>query len=293
MRTRRPAVSCRAARLAGLLLAGLPLAAAGQDSLASAGAPCDRDPSARPDTAAFTLFLGPPHQRADGSQLADYMPFVSAMASAFKTPERVVMETWPGTFYKRQQREELDTVTAVGPLTGRVQFRLRNGRVRDVAWELLPDSRDVTREIQAAIYRADSALDFVGLRVPGNERDGRVRLGVSLTDSRPTDQHVPLLRLRMPYLEVEYPVEVIHIPRPTYPPAAARRRVDGNVVLQFVVDENGKAQRPTIRVVEANYIDFVEAASDAIVAARFRPARVGSCPVNLTVQQRIRFKISK
>lgn len=251
---------------------------------------CRPDAVARPDTAAFTLYLSPPESASGAPEAPAYAPFVQAVGSVFEPPAGVTLETWPGTFYEAPEnlpREEL--TSAVGPLTGRVRFKLRRGRARDVAWELLPDSREVTRAVQDAVRRADSLGFFAGLDAPPGQR-GMVRIGVSMTADTPPAGAMPVMRVRMPYRRVDSPVEILEIPRPSYPPAGQRRGIEGDVTLQYVVGEDGGVQRSSIRVIEANYFDFVEAAADAIAASRFRPARAGGCPVRLQVQQRIRFK---
>jgi TonB family protein len=256
---------------------------------------CKLDPSARPDTSNFTLHLAPPRIAQGGADLSSsYAPFLYAVASAFKPPTGITMDTWPGTSYISGD-EEPDAgeglYCGVGPMTGQVQFRLKKGRVRDLAWELLPDSREVTRAVQDAIHRADSMLDFVGLRTPPGQPGGLVRLTVTMTAGKAPDGAIPVLRIRMPYVAVDSPVEVIEMAKPSYPAVAARRRIEGDVIVQYVVDEDGRVRRESIRVVEANYQDFAEAAADAIVASRYRPARLGDCSVKLLVQQRIRFKM--
>ena len=203
------------------------------------------------------------------------------------------MESWPGTFYDREDDTwaEEGVVRGVGPLTGQVQFKLANGRVRNIAWELLPDSREVTQAIRRAIHRADSLQHFVGLKAPSG---GPVRLSVTMTRDEAPEGSAPLLRVRMPYLAVDSAVAPIEIPRPKYPRAAEGRGIDGDVTLQFVVGEDGRAQRASIRsirVITANYQEFVDASADAIAAGRFRPAQARGCPVKLTVQQRIRFVV--
>ncbi|HEY9443922.1 MAG TPA: TonB family protein [Gemmatimonadales bacterium] len=84
---------------------------------------------------------------------------------------------------------------------------------------------------------------------------------------------------------------VRHIPTPAYPAAAQGRGIEDAVALQYVVDEDGRVRRGTIRVLDATYQDFADAAVDAIVGAQFNPARVGACPVKAVVRQWIRFSV--
>jgi TonB family protein len=260
---------------------------------------CAEQSGSRPDTAAFILHLAPPLFEAAGADLtAIYLPLVHAVASAFQAPGSITMATWPGTFSESgPDKPALDdgAIRDIGPLTGQVQFRLKKGRVRDLAWELLPDSREVTRAIQDAVHRADSLQSFLGLETPSGGR-GLVRLSISMTRAQAPDAEapsgsIPLLRIRMPYRRVDSPVTVEKMVRPPFPAAAVRRSIEGDVTLQYVVDEDGRAQRASIRVITANYREFVEAAADAIARSRYHPAQAQGCPVKLLVQQRIRFKV--
>jgi TonB family protein len=288
------------ARLAGWsvgallgLAAALPSDAAGAQVSApvegDAPAHCAPESLPRADTAVFTLYLGAP--RADTGRAAEYAPLAHTVAMAFAPPSRVSLVTWPGTSYDADDDPppSPDAITDVGPLTGEVRFRLRKGRVRDLKWRLLPDSREVARAVQEAIGRADSLQHLLGLRAP-TDSEGYVRLGVSMTRGVAPPGAMPLMRVRMPYVRVDSPVTVLEMARPAYPRAALQRRVEDDVTLQYVVDEDGRARRASIRVIEASYSDFVEAAADAITASRFRPAQAGACPVKLQVQQRIRFQ---
>lgn len=87
-------------------------------------------------------------------------------------------------------------------------------------------------------------------------------------------------------------------PNPQYPSSASYDQVSGSVLLQFVVDTLGKAERSTIRDVWPSdkprelgryYDDFVHSVAKVLPSWRFYPARVGSCPVNQLVQLPLRF----
>jgi len=77
---------------------------------------------------------------------------------------------------------------------------------------------------------------------------------------------------------------------PRYPPAAQARGIPGQVVLQFVVDTSGRADLGTVRVLHAQYRDFVEAAVRQLSVWRFRPATADGCPVRALVQQAFLFR---
>jgi TonB family protein len=118
-----------------------------------------------------------------------------------------------------------------------------------------------------------------------------VRLGIVMDAGKAPDHGIAILRVRLPYVKIQTPVSVRHIPTQVYPRAARPGGVEDAVALQHVVDEDGRVRRGTIRVLDATYQEFADAAADAIAAADFNPARVGACPVKAVVQQLIRFTV--
>ncbi len=82
--------------------------------------------------------------------------------------------------------------------------------------------------------------------------------------------------------------ELIKMVIPAYPEEARRRNIEGRVMFQIVVDENG-------RVVEANVISavppgiFEEAAREAIMQWRYRPAKIRDRPVRIRMNAPVEF----
>jgi TonB family protein len=204
------------------------------------------------------------------------------------------MATWPGTFYSEPSGERSGggaLACGIGPLTGTVRIDFKKGHVKSIAWEVLPDSKDVAQALQAAVRRADSLGYFLGLKSPPGSPNGTVRLGLTTTAADVPAHGLAVLRVRMPYIRIETPAGVRHQPVPAYPRVAAQLGVAGDVTLQYVIDEDGRVQAASIRVLEANYQEFVDAAVTTIVASEYTPARVGACPVKSRVEQRIRFLV--
>lgn len=279
-----------------VMAAGVAATAAGQDVPLRPGSsePACAGDAVPQDTASFTIYLAPPRNAADKpDRSAVYARLVHAVGSAFQPPRAIAMESWPGTFYHGvgQKHDPGAPTSGVGPLTGQVHFKLREGRVRELAWALLPDSRDVTLAIQAAIERADSLQYFAGLRTPSGQPGGTVRLDVTMTAEAPPSASMALMKVRMPYIRIDTPVHIVHIPTPKYPEAAARHGIRGDVALQYVVNENGRVNRSSIRVIDPSYQEFIDAAVDAVAAGQFSPARAGGCAVKSLVRQRIRFRM--
>jgi TonB family protein len=60
-------------------------------------------------------------------------------------------------------------------------------------------------------------------------------------------------------------------------------------MLEFVVGTAGKVEPASVRVVESSHPAFESAAREAVIGARFQPARLRSLPVRQITRQRVRF----
>jgi TonB family protein len=87
------------------------------------------------------------------------------------------------------------------------------------------------------------------------------------------------------------PPKLVTIQKPEYPPLARQLRVDGEVVLAVLVDENGKVV--DVRLVEqvAQRVGINEAAVAAARTARYEPATKGGVPVKMWMSLRIPFRL--
>jgi protein TonB len=91
--------------------------------------------------------------------------------------------------------------------------------------------------------------------------------------------------------EVDEAVAAVLIPAPHYPPVLRAAAIEGEVQAQYVVDTTGRVEHASWKVLKASHDGFREAAREAILAGRFKPARVGGRPVRQLVQQVVRFAI--
>lgn len=80
---------------------------------------------------------------------------------------------------------------------------------------------------------------------------------------------------------------------PDYPETMALRRVEGAVVLRFVIDSTGLIDMATVRVMSATHSAFARAVLEAMPRMKFRPASMAGRPVRLLVEQMFSFKIQK
>jgi TonB family protein len=77
--------------------------------------------------------------------------------------------------------------------------------------------------------------------------------------------------------------------KPKYPQAAFDKRIEGDVVVEFVVDVQGRVSKP--RVVQS-VAGLDEAAIDCVRQWRFKPALKKGKPVEALLRAPVQFRIS-
>ena len=102
----------------------------------------------------------------------------------------------------------------------------------------------------------------------------------------------PVFTLRLPALT---PVELVAHPVLRYPEGQRDAGIGGHVLLRVTIDSLGRpvpasihdiypADRPRPEGKELDdYLAFSDAAHEMLIAARYRPARLGGCPVSSTI----------
>lgn len=93
--------------------------------------------------------------------------------------------------------------------------------------------------------------------------------------------------------QVERPVSVKTATAPVYPEALRANKVEGEVLVQYVVDERGTAQMNTFKVLKSTNAALSDAVRTAVATMKFNPAEVGGRKVKQLVQQPFRFSPSK
>lgn len=99
----------------------------------------------------------------------------------------------------------------------------------------------------------------------------------------------PLARLTIPAVRLERDAALKHLAMPMFPAEHRNRGEGGAVRMQYVVDEHGRVEPASVRVLSAPSRAFAMAARDAILASEYIPAMAGECPQKQLVQQTIRF----
>jgi protein TonB len=80
---------------------------------------------------------------------------------------------------------------------------------------------------------------------------------------------------------------------PQYPLQLRQARVEGHVLLRFVVDESGRVEPASVNVVSATHSRFEAPARQAMTTCRFRPARFNDRPVRVTVVAPVDFRLPR
>ena len=94
----------------------------------------------------------------------------------------------------------------------------------------------------------------------------------------------------------EVDVEVVAVAssiRPQYPEMLRSSGTEGQVIGQFVVNEKGRVDPKTFKVLSSSHRLFTDAVTRALSQMRFKPAKIGGKPVSQLVQQLFVFKLDK
>lgn len=90
------------------------------------------------------------------------------------------------------------------------------------------------------------------------------------------------------------PVLIGDAPQPRYPEILRAQRMEGEVVVQFMVDETGRIDVSSMKTVRSPHELFTAAVRNVLPKFRFEPARsAASKPIAEQVQYTIRFAAPK
>ncbi len=98
-----------------------------------------------------------------------------------------------------------------------------------------------------------------------------------------------------PYMEfqVEKPVVKIGGEAPEYPGSLKDSGVEGQVLAQFVVNESGRYEGGTVKILSSSNPAFTAAVKDALPRMRFSAAQIGGKKVQQLVQMPFQFHLQK
>jgi TonB family protein len=80
---------------------------------------------------------------------------------------------------------------------------------------------------------------------------------------------------------------------PVYPSLLRSAKVEGTVLVQFVLDTTGYANMATLKIVKSSHDLFASAVKEALPTMRFHPALVGGHPVKQFVQMPFEFSLNR
>ncbi|MEO8908882.1 MAG: TonB family protein [Gemmatimonadaceae bacterium] len=98
-----------------------------------------------------------------------------------------------------------------------------------------------------------------------------------------------------PYMEfqVEKAVQKIGGEAPEYPSSLRESGVEGQVLAQFVVNESGRYEGGTLKILNSSNPAFTAAVKDALPRMKFSAAQIGGRKVQQLVQMPFQFHLSK
>jgi protein TonB len=93
--------------------------------------------------------------------------------------------------------------------------------------------------------------------------------------------------------QVEKVVEKIGGEAPIYPEDLKSAGVEGQVLAQFVVNESGRYESGTLKILNSSNSQFTAAVKDALPRMRFSAAQIGGRKVQQLVQMPFQFHITR
>jgi len=98
-----------------------------------------------------------------------------------------------------------------------------------------------------------------------------------------------------PYFDFQVEKAAAAIPgvTPAYPEMLKSSGVEGEALVQFVVDTSGRAEMGTFKVLRATHDAFGQAVKVSLTRMRFLPAEIGGRKVRMLVQQPFAFALNR
>ena len=134
-----------------------------------------------------------------------------------------------------------------------------------------------------------NANDFSGKGVAGGSANGvKGGTGKEGDTGKEAGAHGPYMEF-----QVEKPVEKIGGDAPEYPQSLRDSGVEGRVLAQFVVGENGRYEAGSLKILDSSNPAFTAAVKDALPRMRFSAAQIGGRKVAQLVQMPFQFHLQK
>ncbi len=269
---------------------------------APAQTPCVFDTAAHRDTAAIILSVRV-HPAADTiTNTAASELLAAVLRERWHPPSTIGRMFYPYTTYAgkpsldtRSPFRSIAPALPMRPLPGetipgtRAHFAVGdNGRLRELAVVRTSGDSATDASLLAAIAAADSAGDLAAL---GDLLESPVRGGI-IELIGGTELSAGIARTHVNRTIIETPGDFVSASAPRYPEQDKRAGRQGFAMLRYIIDERGLIDPGSLYVLEATNERFAQAARDAVMKDRFKPARTGGCPVKSVVVQRVLFGLN-
>lgn len=235
--------------------------------------------------------------RADSSMLPNVAVIAQAVAEQIRSMLGERGDTLPSGAPKISWRS-LDAPVIVGAWRdGRLSSRVERDTADTSGSSLLTRAFAAARAAGVGVVWSDSTVDSLVF-------------DLSLTAPVVTHSHsvlaqhdpiqVPAFTLAIPWIESE---QLQHPVSPEYPRDALMESAQATIYFRYVVDMLGRVDPRSVRegrdmawlpptlYLHDFYTKFVQAARVALLQWKFRPARVGGCPVAVSVAQSFMFRV--
>lgn len=167
----------------------------------------------------------------------------------------------------------------------------KDGAVRKVEMTQSSLATPLDDAILAAIHAADSLHDFPPLDGVTDASTLPVFVDFDLGSGLFTNGF-PVFRASVPLYPAEK-AEPLRGAVPKYPDELRSRGIQGEVKIRFVVDETGKIANDSYRFLKLSDIGFGQSVLETLPRVRYKPARIGSCPIKQIVDESYQFKLDR
>ena len=137
----------------------------------------------------------------------------------------------------------------------------------------------------ASLLTAQQVPDTISKKSKGNKVASPPRTAETLFVSQPPPGvvfHESVVEARPDFLSG---------PPLVYPDSLRQARVEGRVIVQAILDTMGRAEPPSVQIIESPNEGFDEPARNFVLGALFRPARIRGRAVRVLVNLPLDFKI--
>jgi hypothetical protein len=250
---------------------------------------CDSLPpvGTRMDTVFGTVTIEP-----DDPALAGWEAMLlDGLRMYFQLPPRSRVPVYNGVS-RVSSRSFPDTISLY--IRGEADVELeRSGKLGSPRIKVSTLSPAIDESILLAVRRLDSAGVIPPFPEKASERSVSIRFEVRQSHDS-SSRARPLVLVEQPFWLFAQPVTAASgNPAPDYPADLRQGKIEGDVLIGFVVDQDGLARPETMQVLRKTNSAFVFAVREVLPRLRFHPATIGACPVAQLVQMPFGFRIPK